>query len=199
MATRRSTSSFAAACASRSARRPSNQRRRRLYTCRQIRREKPLSSNQRRSWSPSAESRGNRSSRSRGRTSRSRSAQAHARGGEEARALLAEELARDPNAWQPAYNAACFEALTENADAAFEHLARAFALGPERVRRLAANGEDFAALRSGPTLATANGSVTLGAAASGDLREHWVRRATSTSLLMFNQWTRPELHGTVAT
>ena len=77
-------------------------------------------------------------------------AQAHARGDEEARALLAKELLRDPNAWQPAYNAACFEALTGNADAAFEHLARAVALGPERVRKLAAHGEDFAALRSDP-------------------------------------------------
>ncbi len=77
-------------------------------------------------------------------------AQAHARGDEEARALLAEELARDPNAWQPAYNAACFEAFTGNADAAFEHLVRAFALGPERVRKLAANGEDFGAPRSDP-------------------------------------------------
>ena len=56
-------------------------------------------------------------------------AQAHAQGDEEARALVAEELARDPNAWQPAYNAACFEALTGTVDAAFEQLARAFALG----------------------------------------------------------------------
>jgi mannose-6-phosphate isomerase-like protein (cupin superfamily) len=77
-------------------------------------------------------------------------AQAHARGDEQARAFLAERLARDPNAWQPAYNAACFEALTGNANAAFEHLARAFALGPEHVRKLAANGTDFAALRSDP-------------------------------------------------
>ena len=77
-------------------------------------------------------------------------AQAQAQGDEEARAFLAEMLARDPNAWQPAYNAACFEALTGNADAAFEHLARALALGPERVRKLAANGEDFAPLRSDP-------------------------------------------------
>jgi quercetin dioxygenase-like cupin family protein len=77
-------------------------------------------------------------------------AKAHARGDEEARALLTGALARDPDAWQPAYNAACFEALTGNADAAFEHLARAFALGPQRVRKLAATGEDFAALRSDP-------------------------------------------------
>jgi quercetin dioxygenase-like cupin family protein len=77
-------------------------------------------------------------------------AQARARGDEEAQALLAEELARNPNAWQTAYNAASFEALTGNADAAFEHLARAFALGPERVRKLAVDSEDFASLRSDP-------------------------------------------------
>jgi hypothetical protein len=77
-------------------------------------------------------------------------AQAYARGEQDARALLAEEFDRHPDAWQPAYNAACFEALTGNADAAFEHLARAFALGPARVRKLAADGEDFATLRSDP-------------------------------------------------
>jgi hypothetical protein len=77
-------------------------------------------------------------------------AEAHARGEEEARVLLGEMLAREPDAWQPPYNAASFEALAGNADAAFEHLARALALGPPRVRQLAANGEDFAALRSDP-------------------------------------------------
>jgi quercetin dioxygenase-like cupin family protein len=77
-------------------------------------------------------------------------AQAYARGEEEARALLDERLAREPKAWQPAYNAACFEALTGNVDAAFEHLADALALGPPRVRQLAADGEDFAVLRSDP-------------------------------------------------
>jgi quercetin dioxygenase-like cupin family protein len=77
-------------------------------------------------------------------------AEAYARGEEAARALLREMLARDPEAWAPAYNAACFEALTGNIDAAFEHLAHALALGPPRVRLLAADGEDFAALRSDP-------------------------------------------------
>jgi mannose-6-phosphate isomerase-like protein (cupin superfamily) len=77
-------------------------------------------------------------------------AEAYARGEEEARSLLREMLARDPDAWQPAYNAACFEALTGKIDAAFEHLAHALALGPPRVRQLAADGEDFAALRSDP-------------------------------------------------
>jgi quercetin dioxygenase-like cupin family protein len=77
-------------------------------------------------------------------------AEARARGEEEARALLSEMVIREPDSWQPAYNAASFEALTGNADAAFEHLARALALGPPRVRQLAASGEDFAALRSDP-------------------------------------------------
>jgi quercetin dioxygenase-like cupin family protein len=77
-------------------------------------------------------------------------AEAYARGEDEARALLGEMLAREPDAWQPAYNAASFEALAGNTDAAFEHLERALALGPPRVRQLAANGEDFAALRSDP-------------------------------------------------
>jgi Cupin domain len=75
-------------------------------------------------------------------------AQAHRRGEEEARALLAELLAAEPDAWQPAYNAACFEALTGRHDAAVEHLGRVLALGPPRVRQLAKDGEDFAALRS---------------------------------------------------
>jgi quercetin dioxygenase-like cupin family protein len=77
-------------------------------------------------------------------------AQARARGEEEARALIAEMLARDPRAWAPAYNAACFEALSGNTDAAFEHLAHALALGPPRVRQLAAEGEDLASLHSDP-------------------------------------------------
>jgi hypothetical protein len=77
-------------------------------------------------------------------------AEAYARGEEDARTLLADILAREPAAWQPAYNAACFEALTGNIDAAFEHLAHALAAGPPRVRQLASDGEGFAALRSDP-------------------------------------------------
>ena len=57
---------------------------------------------------------------------------------------------RNPDAWQPSYNAATFEALTGNTDAALEHLERAVALGPPMVRQLAANGEDFTPLRSDP-------------------------------------------------
>jgi mannose-6-phosphate isomerase-like protein (cupin superfamily) len=75
-------------------------------------------------------------------------AEAYARGEENARALLAETLARAPDAWQPSYNAASFEALMGNTDAAFEHLVRALDLGPPRVRELAAESEDFEPLRS---------------------------------------------------
>jgi mannose-6-phosphate isomerase-like protein (cupin superfamily) len=77
-------------------------------------------------------------------------AEAYARGEDEARALLSEMHEGNPDAWQPAYNLASFEALTGNTDAAFEHLEHAVALGPPMVRQLAANGEDFAALRSDP-------------------------------------------------
>ena len=77
-------------------------------------------------------------------------AEAQARGDDEARSFLAEMLARDPDAWQPAYNAACFEALSGNADAAFEHLARALDLGPARVRELAEDSEDFVSLHADP-------------------------------------------------
>jgi quercetin dioxygenase-like cupin family protein len=77
-------------------------------------------------------------------------AQARGQGEEEARALLADMLARQPDAWQPAYNAAGFEVLTGHTDAAFEHLERALALGPPRVRQLAADSEEFAALHSDP-------------------------------------------------
>jgi mannose-6-phosphate isomerase-like protein (cupin superfamily) len=77
-------------------------------------------------------------------------AEAYVRSEEDARALLGERLAREPEAWQPSYNAACFEALTGNIDTAFEHLAHALTLGPPRVRQLAADGADFAALRSEP-------------------------------------------------
>jgi mannose-6-phosphate isomerase-like protein (cupin superfamily) len=75
-------------------------------------------------------------------------AEAYARGEEHVRALLAAELADSPEAWEPWYNAACFETLTGNVSAAFEHLTRALALGPPRVRQLAAVSNDFAPLHT---------------------------------------------------
>jgi cupin domain len=77
-------------------------------------------------------------------------AEARAQGLDQARALLEEMLARDPEAWEPAFNAACFETMAGNPDAAFEHLSRAIAVGPPRVRQLAAESEDFEPLHSDP-------------------------------------------------
>jgi mannose-6-phosphate isomerase-like protein (cupin superfamily) len=75
-------------------------------------------------------------------------AEAYARGEGHARELIAAELANSPEAWQASYNAACFEALTGNVSAAFEHLTRALDLGPPRVRQLAAVSDDFVPLHS---------------------------------------------------
>ena len=67
-----------------------------------------------------------------------------------ARALVADALARHPDAWQGQYNAACFEALAGEADAAFTHLRRAVELSPEDIRDFALDDADFAGLRADP-------------------------------------------------
>lgn len=66
------------------------------------------------------------------------------------RAAIAEALAREPDAWQGAYNAACFEALAGDADAALAHLRRAVELNDDEVRGYARSDEDFASLRDDP-------------------------------------------------
>jgi hypothetical protein len=50
---------------------------------------------------------------------------------DEARAIMEQLIAADPDHWATSYNAGCFEALAGNADAAFEHLRRARALDAE--------------------------------------------------------------------
>lgn len=67
----------------------------------------------------------------------------------EARALILETLERHPETWQGPYNAACFEALEGNADAAFDHLGVAVARAPDEVRKYA-DDEDLASLRDDP-------------------------------------------------
>ena len=67
-----------------------------------------------------------------------------------ARALIAEALARHPNAWQGQYNAACFEALEGDAEAAFAHLRRTLELGPAEARDYVLDDDDFAGLRDDP-------------------------------------------------
>jgi hypothetical protein len=67
-----------------------------------------------------------------------------------ARAAIADVLARHPNQWQGEYNAACFEALEGDADAAFAHLRLALQLGPSEVADYVRGDDDFSALRSDP-------------------------------------------------
>jgi len=76
-------------------------------------------------------------------------AQARAGGVDQARALVDETVARHPEAWQGHYNAACFEALQQNPDAAFEHLGRAVELAPAEVRKYA-DDDDLRGLRDDP-------------------------------------------------
>ena len=77
---------------------------------------------------------------------------ARLRAGDEAggRAAMEEALARDPDAWQGAYNAACFEALAGNTDAALMQLRRAVAGGGDEVRSYAEGDHDLDSLRDDP-------------------------------------------------
>jgi hypothetical protein len=80
---------------------------------------------------------------------------AHLRDGDEqaGRAAMNDALARDPEAWQGAYNAACFEALAGNTDAAFEQLQRAIEGNRKAVEPYLDKDEDLAGLRSDPRFA----------------------------------------------
>jgi tetratricopeptide (TPR) repeat protein len=71
----------------------------------------------------------------------------------EARAAMQEALEREPGAWQGAYNAACFEALAGETEAAFENLRRAVELDRRAVREIAAGDDDLASLRGDPRFA----------------------------------------------
>jgi hypothetical protein len=69
---------------------------------------------------------------------------------EEARALVADTLARNPGTWQGPFNAACFEALEGNADAAFEQLRTAYDRAPAIIAKHAPEDGDLARLHSDP-------------------------------------------------
>ena len=68
----------------------------------------------------------------------------------EARVLVEDILARHPGTWQGEYNAACFEALEGDADAAFAHLRHAHELNPEVIAKYARDDEDLASIRDDP-------------------------------------------------
>jgi quercetin dioxygenase-like cupin family protein len=75
----------------------------------------------------------------------------HLRNGdeEEGRKAMGRAIAAQPNAWQGHFNAACFESLTKNRDATFEHLRRAIELEPEAAEH-ARKETDFDWLRDDP-------------------------------------------------
>jgi tetratricopeptide (TPR) repeat protein len=66
-----------------------------------------------------------------------------------ARKTMQEALEREPDAWQGQYNAACFEALAGETDAALDHLQRAIATNRDVVE-FAADDADLASLRDDP-------------------------------------------------
>jgi hypothetical protein len=69
------------------------------------------------------------------------------------RAAVGQALARDPDAWQGPFNAACFEARAGETDAALAHLRHAFELDAAEVRRYAATDGDFDSIRADPRFA----------------------------------------------
>jgi quercetin dioxygenase-like cupin family protein len=73
------------------------------------------------------------------------------------RAALRDGIARNPAAWQGHYNAACFEALAGDVDAALVHLRRALALNPAEVGSLAGADSDLESLRDDRRFAEAIG------------------------------------------
>jgi mannose-6-phosphate isomerase-like protein (cupin superfamily) len=69
---------------------------------------------------------------------------------EEARAVMADALASNPEAWGLAYNTACWESLDGEHDAAFDHLRRAMEMDEREVRKWAAEDTDLDPLRDDP-------------------------------------------------
>lgn len=69
---------------------------------------------------------------------------------DEARALVADTLARHPGTWQGEYNAACFEALEGDDDAAFAHLRLAHERAPDAIEKYAPKDGDLRRLHADP-------------------------------------------------
>ena len=68
---------------------------------------------------------------------------------DEGRKAMAAAIAAKPDAWQGHFNAACFESLTGNREATFEHLRRAIELDPTAAE-YAQKDTDFDWLRDDP-------------------------------------------------
>lgn len=72
---------------------------------------------------------------------------------EQGRTAMREALEREPGAWQGAYNAACFEALAGETDAALVELRRALDLNRREVSRRAPEDTDLDSIRRDPRYA----------------------------------------------
>jgi tetratricopeptide (TPR) repeat protein len=69
---------------------------------------------------------------------------------DEGRGAIRGAIALYPDAWHAPYNAACYEALAGEADAAFELLRQALRIDGQSVRRQAAGDTDLDSLRDDP-------------------------------------------------
>lgn len=68
----------------------------------------------------------------------------------EGRIAMQAALERDPLAWQGPYNAACFEALAGETDAAFDYLRQAVERDKGEVKQYAPDDTDLDSIRSDP-------------------------------------------------
>ncbi|HEV2591249.1 MAG TPA: AraC family ligand binding domain-containing protein [Gaiellaceae bacterium] len=69
---------------------------------------------------------------------------------DEGRAAIRAMIAAHPGAWHAPYNAACYEALAGDADAAFELLQQAQQIDTQGVRKFAAGDSDLESLHDDP-------------------------------------------------
>jgi hypothetical protein len=69
---------------------------------------------------------------------------------EEGRTAIRGVIDRFPTAWHAPYNAACYEALVGDADAAFQLLEDAMRIDAQSARRHAAGDPDFESLHDDP-------------------------------------------------
>jgi adenylate cyclase len=72
---------------------------------------------------------------------------------ERGRTAMQGALERQPDEWQGAYNAACFEALAGETDASLAYLQRAVELDRREVRRYAPDDTDLDSVRDDPRYA----------------------------------------------
>ncbi len=69
---------------------------------------------------------------------------------ERGRAAMRDALERDPDAWQGPYNAACFEALAGETDAALDYLRQAVERNAAEVKQYAPDDSDLDSIRDDP-------------------------------------------------